>query len=657
MMDVEKSDMSGGTNDGGQSSQQQKNVALQSVNNLVYTLQPDLSVAVNRTHKKHFFQAQKYGPGQRGVCILNSGADYIDTTRSWMSFSVDIDQQPGTFAHFGRNGSACNLIDSITISTRSGDELTRLTDFGLYNNMLIPMKYSEEWLKNQGALMGYGSYVSGRHYKDYEEYLEASGREGGAGPGQYDLSGNTIAWTKDQFESMHRDAPAAFNQAPFPLAYRADAEALPWGAKSDVTKFVIPMYVLSEFFNYGRLIPAMVMSGLRIEIEWAAPSKAFFGVKEGMTTAFSTSQNGTEDDIRPNTPHTGSVSGDYVIQQGGTPMNEADSTSSARKWLSNGHKPWGQLTAPAQQIDTGYTSVVPITSYVVTDPEFTLCSVQLSDSIQRALNEQSATNGLEIVYNDLERTEASFNGAAIGTHTEVRKSCSRALNAIARVRCTRAGTTESRKDSFRSEQGFPFLEYQWQLGSLYFPQQPVKGDNIEDTLPIAYAHTLEAMNKFNPGAMGCALPFRNSSQGNLTGFQYEASVYDGFVRNAAPGTHVGNTAHGFYQRSHEGAIVDPWLFTGHPGTYANDQHCLAVSLERSNLFSLAGVPVNNSRVLALRTSMVPTSKESSQNPVFAHSITNSDVEVTNPVSRRVLTIFLKYVKLARVFLNNVEVEQ
>ena len=131
----------------------QKAAGLQSVNQLVYSLQPDLSVAVNRTHKKHFFQANSYGPGQRGICILNSGTDYIDTSRSWLSFSVDIDSQPGTFAHFGQNGSACNLIDSITISTRSGDELTRLTDFGVYSNMLIPLKYSEDWLKNQGALI------------------------------------------------------------------------------------------------------------------------------------------------------------------------------------------------------------------------------------------------------------------------------------------------------------------------------------------------------------------------------------------------------------------------------------------------------------------------------------------------------------------------
>jgi len=137
----------------------QKSAGLQSVNNLVYTLQPDLSVAVNRTHKNHFFQSQKYQPGQRAVCILNSGADYIDTTRSWFSFNVDLDQQPGHFGHFGRHGSACNLIDSITISTRSGDELTRLTDFGMYQNMMIPLKYSDEWLKNQGALMGFGSYV------------------------------------------------------------------------------------------------------------------------------------------------------------------------------------------------------------------------------------------------------------------------------------------------------------------------------------------------------------------------------------------------------------------------------------------------------------------------------------------------------------------
>ena len=626
----------------------QKAAGLQSVNQLVYNLQPDLSVAVNRTHKKHFFQSQQYSAGQRSICILNSGADYIDTSRSWFSFNVNIDQQPGVFAHFGKNGSACNLIDSITISTRSGDELTRLTDFGVYSNMMIPLKYSEEWLKNQGSLMGYGGYVAARHYTNHEEYVRSTATgvildpSGTGYKGQYDVNGNSLL-----------SGPAlGVERTPANHTYRGDGlDVMPWGSNPDVTKFCIPMYVLSEFFNYGRLIPAMIMSGLRIEIEWADPAKAFFGVREGFGVAMST-ENGQSAAVEHD-PISGLTASNYKMAY--VDKQEHFNTSSGF-YYSNG----SNVVSGKTNQYSGYERVTPIVSYVITDPTFTLCSVQLSDSIQRALNEQSATNGLEIVYNDYERTESAYNGAAVSTHTEIRKSCSRALKAIARVRCTRANTEEGKKDSFRGEQGFPYLEYQWQLGSLYFPQQPVKGKTPEELLPEAYAYTLEAVNKFQPGARGCAVPFR-SNKGALSGAEYESNVYIGNTRWNHPISyghgHSGSEHHEVYTPSIAGALSDKWLFPGQPGSYANDQHTLACSLERSSLFNLAGVPVNNSRVLALRTVMTPTSKEATQNALYDTNITHASCEETNPVSRRVLTIFLQYVKLARVFLNNVEIEQ
>ena len=97
---------------------------------------------------------------------------------------------------------------------------------------------------------------------------------------------------------------------------------------------------------------------------------------------------------------------------------------------------------------------------------------------------------------------------------------------------------------------------------------------------------------------------------------------------------------------------------GKNGTYIYDQHMLAVNLERSSLFNLAGVPVNNSRVLALHCKMLAKSKqEVTLNNV--NQAGNYDLPTlhTSTNSKRYLTVYLKYVKLARVFLNNVEVEQ
>ena len=529
-----KASMDMDTGGSGQSNSQEmsKRLGLIAVNDLNYILEPDLSVATNKTHKNHFFQSNEYTPNQTAICILNSGADYIDTRRSWLEFDIDFGGAAGaaaafsgptadfgdqtavadtdTHGSFGVHGSACNLIDSILISTRSGDELCHLFNFNLMQNMLIPLAYGREWMDGPGALMGFGGGVTNGQSK----------------------------------------------------------------------RFAIPMYVLAPLFGYGRLMPSMLMSGMRIEINWAKPETAFQTVRSNKTSAFRTAEN-------------------YSFVERASPK------------------------------------------YVVKNPRFVLSSVQLSDSIQRALNELSATNGLEIVYTDY--AETSYNGSndLRTVNTEIRKSCSRALKAFARVRNIQYNTTpyttgsfagpatgggtgiglESCNDSFRSEQQFPFLEYQWQLGSLYFPQQPVSGGvSTEKCAVSAYAHMLEAVDKYHDNSA-----LFNTFSGIPSGNYITGDSYYSRGMRLAPG-------------------MDSMGFG-----FKGQQTTLAVTLERSTMFNLAGVPVNNSRVLALRAKLSPTSTE--------RKMANQEGALVAGDNLRQLNIFLKYVKLARVFLNNVEVEQ
>jgi hypothetical protein len=82
MNSSDNENMQGGDSDMG------KRQGLIAVNDLTYALEPDLSVAVNKTMKKHFFQSTEYKDNQRAICIVNSGADYIDTRRSHLTFGV-----------------------------------------------------------------------------------------------------------------------------------------------------------------------------------------------------------------------------------------------------------------------------------------------------------------------------------------------------------------------------------------------------------------------------------------------------------------------------------------------------------------------------------------------------------------------------------------
>jgi hypothetical protein len=458
-----------------------KRQGLIAVNDLTYVLEPDLSVASNKTHKTHYFQNSEYTPGQNAICILNSGADYIDTRRSWLQFDVTMTAA----ATLGKNGSGCNFIKQITVSTRSGDVLCQLFDFNLMSNMLLPLTYDRGWFDTVGQGMCYGQALK-------------------SGP-------------------------------------------------DTTNRVIIPMYVLTPLFAYGRLMPAMLMSGLRIEILW-------------------------EDGVKA------------VSAAAGAP------------------------------------------TYTVKNPQFCLSSVQLSDSIQRALNELSATNGLEIVYCDYERDSHTTGGALTTLNMEIRKSCSRALKAFARIRTTSASAIEEKdgdaavtnevklddqkRDSFAAETTFPVYEYQWRLGSLYFPQQPVRSpDTVEGALQTAvtsYTYLLEAIDKYHGGSRAPHIPFSDFSES---------------------------------KNQHDSGVS---------GSYKVDSHSIGVTLERSTMFNLAGIPVNNSRVLALSAKLRDTNGD-------AASITSPtggyNLKANSQSFVRQADVFLKYVRLARVFLNNVEVEQ
>lgn len=474
------------------------------VNDLNYVLAPDLSVSVNNTFKNHYFQSNVYTNNQRGICILNSGSDYGDMRSSTLNFMVRITTPTpaiaaGVNASFGKNGSILNIIRALTISSRSGDEISRVQDLNHLSNIMNPFRYSENWMNTVGQAAGFGGYLDG-----------------------------------NQTDKASLDVP-----------------------------FSIPLYLLSDFFNYSRLTPAMVLAGLRIEIEWEDPGIAFQAVN--------------------------AVADAAVI---------------------------------ANQVITGYT---------ITNPYVSMRSVQLTDGTQRALNEMSAVNGLEIVYCDYERTETLLALTATSSNVEVRKAASRALKAFMSVR--KIPTTAGLADSFRSEP-WDYVQWQWQLGSLYFPQQPVKSYNsvVANGIPESYQHTLVAFNTYKGDQPRCsACPMRNKVKHlEQNTFELIANTYaDAQLPKGKNYTAVGTSS---WAEPANGRIGLAASVVGRDGTFANGRSTICCLLERSDLFNLTGVPINNARVL------------------------NAQATFGTGTARSV-TIFLKYVRLARVFLNNVEVEQ
>jgi hypothetical protein len=574
------------------------------INNLNYRLEPDMSVAVNCTDKNHFFQQQQYTNSQRAVCVLNSGADYIDPRRSFLCFTIRLPEQsdsrkvddngygvnlggtvrgnenitfgkPKTISPYGFDakgyyGSAINLIHSITISTRSGDELSRIERLNLLQYILNPWTRDQAWNDTVGAAMGQNQFFT----------------------------------VSDDFDT-NRDR------------------------KMLEMRVAIPMYCLSGLFNYDKLLPSMLMSGLRIEIAWASPQTAFVRSVAtpkccDMTMAFS--DNGVSNNARrfPEGYYGGSPIGAVLFPSptpvptdgGATPETVANKAIRLAK-------------------HDKANSELAIESYEVCDIYFQLKSIQLTDSVQRILNETSAVNGLEIVYTDINNTQAVQNasdttGRCTGDfYMEVRHAASRALRAILVPRIQLANDTQV-CDSFATI-GTPFKRWHWRLGSLYFPHQPIKGRNSLEIIPQTYLYSLDAWGKV-AGAPRSSItmddytsPYHKQTKNPISihktdGTGFSVKTADGFF----PPAGEAGQARLYYDR----------LTTNAP---------IAVSLERSTLFNLSGIPINNSRVLSFHGEF--DSAEGDDMPNFPSY---------GPL---VFDCFLQYVRLARVFLNNVEVEQ
>lgn len=734
------------------------------VNDLQYKLEPDLSVATQRTYTTQFFQNTIYDWSQTAIAVLNSGAYYIDPRRSFLTFDVILPRLTTGFPasasrrkffqalYLGKHGSVLNFIDQVVVTTRSGDELSRVNDFGTMMNELVPWMFGREYLETIGEGFGYGSYIGSDN--DVKLAMQPDG---------------ATAWPPEYSDNFRH-------------------------------KFSIPMYLLSPIFNYGRLLPAMLMSGLRIEIKWkeisacgvqfleniprelplggddspmrnltldrvplakkATTTTDFNPDKTGATTwvasygasstwglagggdvTYSSStrlvtftadmhllakenegfERGTraplavgeglelyettggcthkfkvlqivsdttllvepldeqevfvlfaDAGIAGNAAAAGQVitfpaatplrgvttsvvlnniryfgrttgalefTADYPTPPGAVailPLTDGFFRSSVPSFTSN-QADAVRGTVRFQVVPTAVTyqrnfngtwnggqEVLPyvaMQNYSISGIELSLACTQLSDAVQRTLNEYSAQNGLEIVFADYDRTSGPINANAesTGVYLEVRKSASRALMAFARVCPAPTATTRPFVDTFASLYGSSWSSYQWQLGSLYFPQQKVAANDSvpllqkDGTLALAYNHTADAFDRYHPKASSTAV--------SLRGAKTEWNVINRFP---IPST----------QEHAVDSLLAPSFGYGQWGSFVNGATTLACTLERSSLFDLSGIPINNSRVLSLRGDF------------------NGHATIPG-----ILYIFLKYVKVVRVFLLNAEVEQ
>jgi hypothetical protein len=241
------------------------------------------------------------------------------------------------------------------------------------------------------------------------------------------------------------------------------------------------------------------------------------------------------------------------------------------------------LNPGSQCLMAADTTLLTNYGYQVFTPRIMCDSYMLTDSITRSLNESAAASGLEIVFKTYFTTVGSRSNSNV-INVESRRACSRAMSAFYIELATRTSvlaTNPLNTDVISSTTG-P-TQSQWRAGSLYFPNSAISG-TPEQVSAENYQMALQTFNKY-------ASPINP----RIT-FQLFRGLTDS---------------------------------TG----LQDAMNIMSTTFERSTSVDLAGIPLSNSRVLAL-------------NATFQDSATTAKTSY----------LFLEYITLARVFISNCTVE-
>ena len=155
--------------------------------------------------------------------------------------------------------------------------------------------------------------------------------------------------------------------------------------------------------------------------------------------------------------------------------------------------------------------VVP-TTYNITNIHFLLDQVDLSDEAQKAISMESAETGLEWITPRVYSVQTSLAQGVSSASVQIRKAVSQATRAYSVLQQT-GQYNDKIKDSNASMDFPTSVKFQYNLGSLYFPNQEVV-DTIQTTPASSYLEALYTFDKTKDGVKSTDLKlsqFRNHS--------------------------------------------------------------------------------------------------------------------------------------------------
>jgi hypothetical protein len=220
-------------------------------------------------------------------------------------------------------------------------------------------------------------------------------------------------------------------------------------------------------------------------------------------------------------------------------------------------------------------------AYKIKNPAFVLDSILMADSVTRKMNKICAMNSLEYYFHTHDVSEKPTETSKM--NIDSRKAVSRALSACVIVQPRRFATEEIFFPNFKAECVFPVMECQMRIGSQYYPNEVIK------LVSEAYMNAIWKCDKLDE-------PMKDSTTITIHDFK-----------------------------------------TGGMGQSS-------ITLERSNVLPLSGVPMNNSRTLGVNLSLN-----------LLGGLVGSGAD--DKFNERRVYLFLKYTKLVRAFLDNVVIRE
>ena len=142
--------------------------SLLGVNELSYQMPPSLGIATQARHREEFAQINSYtvssgGGGQTVVFDSQTGSSFVDPKASYYVFNIS--HNSAVPIGFG-SGSIANVINTVTVRSRTGKEIGRYENFNLLCKYMDRVNESQEFLSSTLKAQGYSVNTVGTSYGD-----------------------------------------------------------------------------------------------------------------------------------------------------------------------------------------------------------------------------------------------------------------------------------------------------------------------------------------------------------------------------------------------------------------------------------------------------------------------------------------------------------